>query len=298
MRFPLCIVVSFAVIALGVGCRADGHSVKPIGAATDLRRLRAVEQELRDRLAAAEAQVDDERVRHEETQSRLHEALARLSKQERAGGRQDERIRFPDFGMRYRVDLGDSHARGPDDAPVTIVEWASFGCRYSKRVQDTLRSLEELYPGKIRIVFKHRPLAGHRNDLRAALAVEAAGRQGKFWEMHDRIWEGGGSPTDGDLRGWAAQIGLDVAQFRRDVNDPRLRDRVRRDETQAERLRSPGTPSFFINGRFRPGARPIERFRAVIEDELEYIEPFVAKSTAPDPIYEVLMRGAVVPQDP
>jgi protein-disulfide isomerase len=282
--------VSGLVIVFALGCRPNGSTAEPSDAA-ELEHLRAQQQELRERLAAAEARADA----HDETRARLQELTGRVTELEDAAKRTPVRMRQPDPDKRYRVDLDGSHARGPEQAPVTIVEWVDFECGFSLRVQVTLKLLESRYPDKIRIVFKHLPLQMHRRSRPAALAAEAAGRQGKFWEMQDRIWENYRDLTDATFERLARQLRLDVSRFKRDLQNPTLQDRVRRDEEQASQLAARGTPSFFINGRFLSGAQPVESFSKMVDEELAKAQRLVASGTPPDRIYETLMRDAVAP---
>ena len=287
-------VVLFASACL-VSCRSSGQSEVP---STEVARLEAELHAVRERLAEAEARVQAEQARHERARGELQELSMRLEALETrrdAAPAQPVRRGQPDPNQRYRVDLDGAHVRGSDDALVTVVEWASFQCPFSARVQQTLRQLMEAFPGMVRIVFKHNPLPMHEQALPAALAAEAAGRQGKFWEMHDKIWDNQRALTNANFTKWAKQLRLDMTKFKRDLADPALADRVVEQQKQAERLQARGTPAFFINGRFLSGAQPFDAFSTLVDQELSKARALVAEGAAPAAVYDALMRGAIDP---
>ena len=120
----------------------------------------------------------------------------------------------------------------------------------------------------MKFVFKHLPLAMHRNAKSAAAATEAAYQQGKFWEMHDLIFA---SPKDLNPKTYlryAGEIGLDIDQYNKDLSSSSVRKVVDADLAKARELGVSGTPSFFINGRFLSGAQPYQSFARVIDEEL------------------------------
>jgi protein-disulfide isomerase len=136
-------------------------------------------------------------------------------------------------------------------------------------VQPTLQKIEEHYGDQVRIVFKHLPLTKlHPKATAVHVAAEAAHRQGKFWEMHDAIFEDPRQTSPEHFADQAASIGLDLKRFAKDLASPEVRARVDRDVREASRLGVSGTPGFFINGRFLSGAQPFDAFRRVIDREL------------------------------
>jgi len=118
-------------------------------------------------------------------------------------------------------------------------------------------------------VFKHLPLSIHPKAAGAHAAAEAAHRQGKFWEMHDRIFENQRDLAVETFEGYASKMGLDMAQFRRDVKAEDIEKRIREDMNQAQKLGVTGTPAFFINGKFLSGAQPFASFKRQIDEALE-----------------------------
>lgn len=201
-----------------------------------------------------------------ETLGALEEAVAGGAL--RAGARPEPR-RGPDPGQRVEVPVGDAAVRGPEQAKVTIVEYSDFQCPFCARVLPTLNQIRETYGDQVRIVYKHLPLRIHPEAHGAAAAAEAAGAQGKFWEMHDRIFAGQRELSDAKYAEWARELGLDVERFERDRQSEAIRQRIARDEQEANRLGVSGTPAFFINGRFLSGAQPFDAFQRLIDEELK-----------------------------
>jgi protein-disulfide isomerase len=136
-------------------------------------------------------------------------------------------------------------------------------------VTPTLKQVEEEYGDRVRIVFKHLPLSIHPKAPAAHAAAEAAHRQGKFWEMHDKIFANQREMSPEKYRVYAEELGLDLAQFDKDVADPALKKRIDSDTQQAAKLLVRGTPGFFINGRFLSGAQPFASFKRLIDEELD-----------------------------
>jgi predicted DsbA family dithiol-disulfide isomerase len=162
----------------------------------------------------------------------------------------------------------EGHARGPADAPVTIVMFMEAQCPYCVRAADTMSQLEERYGHRIRLVYKHMPLAFHDQARPAAIAMEAAAKQGRFWDYHDALYARAGELRSNPelLREVAVEAGLDMGAF--DLEDPALAARVDADVAAAGALGVTGTPNFFVNGYPMRGAQPVDRFAALIDREL------------------------------
>ncbi len=179
------------------------------------------------------------------------------------------RAQRPDPSRDYEIDIGDAPTRGNEQASVTIVEWSDFQCPFCKRVSPTLAQIEEEYGDQVRFAFKHMPLSIHPQAKGAHAAAEAAHRQGKFWEMHDLIFQNQRDLQVSTLEGYATSIGLDLEQYQRDVEAEDVVGRIDEDLQQAQKLGVTGTPSFFINGRFLSGAQPFANFKRYIDEALE-----------------------------
>jgi protein-disulfide isomerase len=165
-------------------------------------------------------------------------------------------------------DLQGSPARGPDDAPVTIVEFSDFQCPFCARATGTVENVWKSYNGKVRWVFKHYPLDFHPDAPLAHRAALAAGEQAKFWEMHDAIFRNQGRIKHDDLVRVAGELGLDMPRFLADLERDSHQALMKRDIAEGAKVGVDGTPTFFINGHRLVGAQPIAAFRAVIDREL------------------------------
>jgi protein-disulfide isomerase len=184
------------------------------------------------------------------------------------GGRAEARPQRPDPGERHEVALDGAPLRGPESAKVTIVEFADFQCPFCTRVNSTLTQIREQYPKDVKLVFKHLPLRIHPQAAGAHAAAEAAHRQGKFWEMHDRIFSNQSDLAPETFTGYAQQVGLDVDAFKKDVGSDDVKKRLDADTREAQKLGVSGTPAFFINGKYLAGAQPFEAFKQRIDEEL------------------------------
>lgn len=166
------------------------------------------------------------------------------------------------------VRLDDAPFRGPARAPVTVAVFSDFECPFCVRLEATLKAIEEAYPGKVRIAFRHMPLPMHEHARLAAKAAVAAESQGRFWQYHDVLVTHRDALDRESLRGYARDVGLDLARFDRDLADPKTEKRVSADEMQAASLNVTGTPVAFVNGRRVSGAQPLATFKAVIDRAL------------------------------
>ena len=147
------------------------------------------------------------------------------------------------------IDAGDSPSRGPSSAPVTIVEWADFECPHCRHAAPVLDKLVETHRGKVRLVYKFYPLQAHVHGESAARAAVAAMKQGKFWEMHDALFEHQDALEPRDIEKYAKDVGLDLAKFKADWESESTADRVNRDRKQGDAVAVTGTPTVYINGR-------------------------------------------------
>jgi Na+/H+ antiporter NhaA len=162
------------------------------------------------------------------------------------------------------VDAERDHVRGPDKAPVTLVEYGDFECPYCGQAEPVVRELLADY-GDLRYVWRHLPLTDvHPHAQLAAEATEAAANQGKFWEMHDRLLLHQDELTAKDLVRHAAEIGLNADQFTRDMRERAGQAKVLSDVDSADLSGVSGTPTFFINGRRHHGAYDIDTLSAAV----------------------------------
>jgi protein-disulfide isomerase len=159
------------------------------------------------------------------------------------------------------------HVRGPFASPVTLVEYGDYECPYCGKVYYVVKDLGQRVGNLMRFVFRNFPLTTvHPHAERAAEAAEAAGAQGKFWEMHDLLFENQQSLEDKDLMGYAAKVGLDIPRFVREMREGRYLKRIREDFLSGARSGVNGTPTFFINGLRHDGPRDLAALMAAIEN--------------------------------
>lgn len=146
------------------------------------------------------------------------------------------------------VAAGD-HIAGPDDALVTLVEYGDYECPHCGRAHPIVKAAQKALASQLRFVFRNFPLAeSHPHAQLAAQATEAAAAQGKFWEMHDMIFEHQDALEPEDLIGYAKSLGLDVSRFTRDLEGGTYAKKVRDDFRSGVRSGVNGTPTFFVNG--------------------------------------------------
>jgi Na+/H+ antiporter NhaA len=149
-----------------------------------------------------------------------------------------------------QVQIGVDHIRGPVDAPMTLVEYGDFECPFCAKATGVAADLRERFGADLRYVFRHLPLTTvHPHAGLAARAALAADQQGAFWPMHDMLFNHQDQLELVDLLGYAGNLGLDVEQFVRALDDPAIDERIRADLTSAEASGARGTPTFFIGER-------------------------------------------------
>ena len=172
------------------------------------------------------------------------------------------------FGStKLELSTSDAPSRGAPMAKITLIEFSDFQCPHCGAAHpDVLRALRE-FDGNLRQVYRYFPLSNHSRALPAAKAAEAARLQGKFWEMHDLLFEHQRELEDADLKKYASQLGLDVARFEADMASEQVAKRIQADRELGEKLGIEATPSFFINGRpFKESHRTLS---AYLKEELE-----------------------------
>jgi NhaA family Na+:H+ antiporter len=161
------------------------------------------------------------------------------------------------------------HVQGLDEAPVTLVEYGDYECPYCRQVVPIIRDLQERFGDRLRYVFRHFPLStAHPNAQLAAEAAEAAGAQGKFWEMHYALFEYQGPLDRAGLVRCGAELGLDAEQFERDLDEHTYAGRVREDFLSGVRSGANGTPAFYLNGERYDGAWDLDSLAAEIQKPL------------------------------
>jgi len=170
------------------------------------------------------------------------------------------------------------HTHGPASAPVHPEEFGDFECPPCGIFHPVLKQMEEEFGDKVQVTFREFPLVPtHQHALVAASAAEAAGLQGKFWEMHDLLYDRQNAwKTQFDVRstfeGYAKEIGIDVERYKRDVGSDLVQQRIFQDGKRGHSLGVKGTPTVFMNGREVPFEQlPSDQFRVVIQKELQAV---------------------------
>ena len=191
----------------------------------------------------------------------------------------------------YAVEIPDTAPRrGPEQALVTIVTFADLQSARTARNATSLRDLLERFPGKVRLFHRANPLPKHADAHRAELAVRAAGRQGKFWELHDALLARG-KLGEADLLGAAGAVGLDVERLRDDMDDPALAADIARDRQAALELGFDQATMSFVNGRPLEPVRFVDDAAKLVTEEIARAEKLVAAGTPLTRVYAAIIEG-------
>jgi len=159
------------------------------------------------------------------------------------------------------------HILGPETATVTLLEYGDYECPYCGLAHPIVKELLRRFGDQLRFVFRHFPLIQvHPHAEHAAQAAEAAGRQGKFWEMHDYLFEHQDALDDTNLVLYAIDLNLDLPRFEQDFGDPAIIEHIREDVLSGIQSGVNGTPTFFINGVRHDGSFDLDTMLAAIED--------------------------------
>lgn len=170
--------------------------------------------------------------------------------------------------VRLEIEEDDDPVLGPDDAPITIIEFSDFRCPYCQRFRaETFDALLQAYPGQIRFIYRDFPVVG---GFEAAVAAECADEQGEYWAFHDLLFSGEISDlTREAFLIYAERLALDLDTFESCLDDESIASEVEADAVYAAGLGVTGTPTFFINGIPLIGAQPLNVFAQIIDAELE-----------------------------
>jgi protein-disulfide isomerase len=159
-------------------------------------------------------------------------------------------------------------SRGPAAAPITIVEFSDFECPYCGRAEETVSEVLRVYGDKVRLVYRDLPLPNHRYAPKAAEAAHCAGDQGKYWEMHAKLFANQRNLDVPALKGYAKDLKLDQAKFDKCLDSGQFAALVAANTKAGNEAGISGTPAFFVNGILISGAQPFDAFKEVIDAEL------------------------------
>jgi protein-disulfide isomerase len=161
--------------------------------------------------------------------------------------------------------------KGPVGAPITIVEYSDYQCPFCARVNPTLDRVMQTYGDKVKIVFKDFPLPNHPEAPKASEAAHCAGEQGKYWELHDRLFANQQGLQVPQIKQYATALDLDMNAFNQCLDSGKHASRVAENMKEGEALGVQSTPTLYVNGRPVVGAQPFEFFKAIIDEELARI---------------------------
>jgi protein-disulfide isomerase len=170
---------------------------------------------------------------------------------------------------RIEVSADDDPFQGPENAPVTLIEFTDFQCPYCGRARPVVQQILDTYGDKVRYVVRDFPLNFHANAKKAAEAAHCAGDQGKYWDFNKKLWEYQSALENADLKKYAQDLNLDAAKFAECLDGGKYSAEVDKDISDGAKAGVSGTPSFFINGQMITGARPFEHFQEIIDMELK-----------------------------
>lgn len=206
----------------------------------------------------------------------VEEAIDKIVKRKREEAQKAEQGPPLEEQMKKPITVGIAGApmKGAKDAGITVVEFSDFQCPFCSRVGPTVEQVLKTYEGKVNLAFRHNPLPFHPDAMPAAKASVAAHRQGKFWEMHNKMFENQRELKAENFKKWAKEFKLDVKKFEKDMADPAVQKMIEDDANFARNNNAGGTPSFFIGkpdgkgniqGVLLVGAQPFEKFKEVID---------------------------------
>ena len=201
----------------------------------------------------------------------------------------------------WKVPVGNSPARGPNTALVTIVLFSEFQCPYCKRVEPTLEKLRTDYGDRLRIVWKDEPLPFHPRAIPAAhLARFARSQKGDagFWSVHDKLFDSQPKLEDADLEAVARAAGLDVGKAKLAIQNKQFAREIDADLALGDDMQASGTPHFFINGRRLVGAQPYDKFKSIIDEQIKKAEALVRGGVAKAAVYDAIIKDGKGAPDP
>jgi len=197
--------------------------------------------------------------------------------------------------------LADDPVLGPKDAPVTLITFSDFQCPFCKRVEETLKQVQQKYGNDLRVVWKDNPLPFHnRAKPTAILGRVAYAKKGDkgFWDAHSAMFASAPKLEDDDLKAVSEKIGLDWGTVKSAIDQNKYMDKLDQSVEVAGDFQARGTPHFFVNGVRLSGAQPLEKFTALIDEQLAKAKALLAKGTPKAKIYEEVTKDGKEPPPP
>lgn len=239
-------------------------------------------------LSAQSASTKQEVLELKKQVAEIQKDLSEIKQLLKEGARAPAAPRPPAGFRTQTISIGNSPIKGNVDAPITVVEYSDYQCPFCARhYRDVMPILQQEYidTGKVRFVMREYPLTTiHKDATNASIAALCAGDEGKYWDMHDILFENQKTLGVENLKSFADTIGLDTASFNECLDGKKKAEQVRKDMASAAKLGMGGTPGFFIGltdqddpdkvemSVYLKGAKPIDSFRASIDDLLESVE--------------------------
>jgi protein-disulfide isomerase len=250
--------------------------------------------------------IDDELKRVEKLKAKnvpakaVYATLMAGAKDKAEAPAQQQAAAQPDDTTVYKVPVTSADpVKGPSDALVTLIIFSDYQCPFCSRVEPTIAALTQKYGSDLRVVWKDNPLPFHQNATPAAIVAREAFAQGKdkkFWEAHDLLFQNQSALGRAELEGYAKQLGLNAAKVKTALDNNPYKTKIEEDKALAAQLGASGTPSFFVNGRSLRGAQPQPAFEKLIDEELAKAKAKVAGGVAKAKLYdEVIKNGATAP---
>lgn len=203
-------------------------------------------------------------------------------------------------GESYVYDLSKLPMKGNPNAKVTILEFSDYQCPYCLRMEGTVKQILEAYPDDVRFAYVNFPLPPrmHPEARPAAMAALAAGQQGKYWEMHEKLFANQRNLNEAFYIQAATELGLDIEKFKADIKNPDLNGIIQKGMNDSQPFEVGGTPAFLINGFMTYGV-PFDQFKKIIDDEIARADRVAAKcNLSGDALYKKLVEKAPKPKNP
>lgn len=206
----------------------------------------------------------------QESQRQLQAKVAELEKKIDQAGKPAAPSRAQvDPNKVFELPAGNSPFKGPSDAPVVLTEFADFQCPFCGQVPAVVDQVLKAYPKEVKFVYKQMPLTSiHPFAMGASKAALAAQRQGKYWEMYDKLFANQRALQPEKLKDYAQEIGLDVAKFEKDMASPEVQQQIDDDMKLAQQVHVGGTPTLFLNGK-RVMNRSADGIKQMVDDSLK-----------------------------
>jgi protein-disulfide isomerase len=265
----------------------DLSNLSPAQKATALKLLRARDCSCGCGMKVAECRVKDPNCAFSKGLASVMVAALRAGKSEKDALAEAEASHFAHPPVPklledpIEIPTAGAPETGPDDAPVTLVEFSDFQCPYCYLATPQIQLLLQAYPKQVRLFFKQFPLDMHSQAALAAAAAVAAQKQGKFWQMHDALFASHNDLRRATILALASAVGLDMKRFETDLDSVDVRKAVAHDQEDGSSVGVMATPTLFIDGQHYNGPIKLDNLKPILEAELKH--PASAKKTASAP---------------